>query len=656
MAKIWCLQELENKSKPVHANLLDFLQLLDKCTVQVFTVNSYFDKANPAEDLVVHQFQNPVLLEIMSPINRYRIVHKLGKRGKLNITKFPTNWLTEKSYSSKTKCHIVVVDIVQLTTSHYSKKTEKNEVLVEILAGMSRLREDPNYVVLLDTNLQWEDNLSQFNATHWNLFFHYYPDLTITSVLLVSMGQTKNLSILCYSCTRNVFVNRAEMLFPIDFVGMDTVSKIYRTLAQNLNGLSILHDSLPYGSKSVERFLSPGCSMLKNGVFTYEDRCVAGVLSGKFNYTVIISTRRHHFVGSASSHLLANQYIVSQYFFGEATTFRMAWVGVGTVYTDFKFQVFATYANTAWVALIAPFNGVTWIVIGATGFVTVGVIWWAGRFKRKGDIFIVLFWTIVSLLEESSAVMKALRRIVVKKYFPGFAIITGIWLLFGNLFGILYKGDMFTSLATKVLPTVPETWNDLLLGRERVPIVTSSTIDFHELDTNIRDKQASTMERLVVFEMLKIFPRESKMFKMVTSLKKRLLFFAHSQLEIALNSTNSQYLERKGNTSWIKLPQIFAVIDEHADLSILRRGFHVLGKYSGIPNLEMSLYTGRKPWFVKRNFFLKTFSRGLTALVESGIYYGWIESYRHYGLLHQVRWYVQNREYLRGELRNLPYL
>lgn len=100
--------------------------------------------------------------------------------------------------------------------------------------------------------------------------------------------------------------------------------------------------------------------------------------------------------------------------------------------------------------------------------------------------------------------------------------------------------------------------------------------------------------------------------------------------DVFLTASNISLLKIFSNlndTVAVEKEASFGVVDHGDTFKLFQQNLGLFGKYkSAIQHNEMSFYTMRMIWLVRKNFCSDIFVNGLTILVESGIYQRW---YKH---------------------------
>lgn len=294
---------------------------------------------------------------------------------------------------SRHPCHNLLLDYNGVTNDLWRNREGtllinwRGWITQRILRGLAGFRETPNFLIFQD-----------FPTFYHNQYFSFFKRSSHTFAVTSKYIWLTNAEafLFCQTCPSELMKLSQNQL-----ISLKRLQLYWKELHKNLNFAQVVHS----GSGKTE------CSVGEKKKDEFEDDCVYGTLSRKFNYTVVLieyAVNSNEIISTVIQGLATpeqvNKWVLE-------TMDPRGWPGIGVEYDDYNFQVFITtrVTRTSSVAgLLSPFDVPTWIAFSVT-VITTSVLFWI--ILDEGDSIKSLSkgisWLLLTLLEQSVEPLKS---------------------------------------------------------------------------------------------------------------------------------------------------------------------------------------------------------------------------------------------------------
>lgn len=346
------------------------------------------------------------------------------------------------------------------------------------------------------------------------------------------------------------------------------------------------------------------------------DNCVKFVLAQYYNFTLSAPTDGYE----TGVYSIVVSDLPSISFYNEILrkhSSDLAWSVHGAKLESFYFAVVTDPTEMGLNAVFMPFDKTTWSLI-ANFLLIFTLLLGLSSSSRNSKFFSAfrkyLLWTSSAILEQSNPF--PLKNLGTKM--PLFFI---FWLIMSLFCGVFYKGALYSYLTAQPVPTVPQTLEEVV--QENLAIVTSTKMKSKAHPDDIFYPLANILKDLLGGEVNQTRKQSDAFAYRLQTIYERVEGLMSEEAELARNVSLKLKVAVHPNTS-VALPGRFVLVDGIEDLTAFIEGMKYYSKSFVIKSSEVTPFVMRVPWLVARNFFYDLFSRGLGALVESGLYQRWI--------------------------------
>jgi hypothetical protein len=361
------------------------------------------------------------------------------------------------------------------------------------------------------------------------------------------------------------------------------------------------------------------CSLYHDRLSTPCIDCTLSILTEKYNFTVKTSNdetsnrigflTKYHAAGFLNS-FLAN-YRMNQF----------VWAIHGITFDRFQFVVFTDGLAANAGALLSPLDWKTWICT-ALSFVIFICFTGLGILRLQKKIALVL-WAISTVFEqtEESHTKELFGKLPDWK---SIVVIASWWFTMFFL-GIIYQGALFSGLAATGTPDVPSSLVQIL--KTDIPLFTSEySEDFTASKSAVIRNYHSSLHTEIIPDLLVGLDNAEPFHRYLSRIKVKSIHLEGDGYEVVRNISKQFPVNCKTHigSKQIVIPPTFGMLSLNKYLEELSSAMRMfIPEKLLLRNHDMNPFIKRSPWIGKRNLFFNVFSMGLSALVESGIYFRW---------------------------------
>jgi hypothetical protein len=475
----------------------------------------------------------------------------------------------------------------------------------EIIDSLVNLHEDPRLIFIELNPINYDSLRPNFPV---RLNFNRFSTLAVIFVFF-----NDSLNFLCVNCgltksgNRQLTLLNKNLTFPM-------LPKVLDIRKRNINfeGGNVI----PYFHANIS-----DCSFYHAKLLTPSIQCTMAVLGEKYNFTHVQRTngkRESHLVGmilNSPASLKMNKLLAG------LRKMRLDWFIHGISYQPFQLKIFTNTSKANFAVLLSPFDVWIWmcLLLSLVLLIVVGSL--VLRLKKKSKL---IFWTISVILEQ---VDESLTTILFQNLrWKYFLLILG-WSVTAFILGVIYKGSLFSCLTANVPPDVPSSLRKALLSP--IPIITTGC-NYYE--GNGTEGCISALKYLLIKDLLVGLSPTDSFHLYLNQVANKTVFVNGSEFDIVHNiSLNLPVLQEDTTEASFLLPETFGVLNAVRDLNDFSQAMKLYSPNTvSVKNHDMNPFVIRTPWIGSRNFFYQVFSRGLSSLVESGIYDRW-QNYEYIG-------------------------
>ncbi len=379
------------------------------------------------------------------------------------------------------------------------------------------------------------------------------------------------------------------------------------------------------------------CGLYENGLRTQAGHCTVHELAKKYNFTYIYDKFNPYFIlGEVTHHSPISSLGVQIHFLNAVKTnlVKNIWISYGCIYKQYTYVAFLSKADALdFFEVFSPFDILTACSflgsIVTCSLILSGII----LFKTKPKLSIStimnafrssVFYPIKSIFEQGD------QDIIIKyckKTLAGYFLISS-WLFLCFVFGNEYKGEIYSSMTSTKIPSVPESMVDLVM-RSDMPFFTTTGHIYN-------GAWYSTLKDMVLADIILAYKKGSFMRNFLEKFRVNLLLANYNnELDIIYNISNKMTVSLKEGHELSNIEK-FALVSNADDSDFFVGLMKKYTDYYVIPSKEDNLFVSRVPWHAMRNHMALRFSNGIARLEQSGIYNRWDRHYQSYEVIRKL--------------------
>ncbi|CAL8085538.1 unnamed protein product [Orchesella dallaii] len=502
---------------------------------------------------------------------------------------------------------------------------------VNAFYGMVLSNQDPHFVILMFTRFQ-ETVLSvdRYLTSLWNT-------ISLTGVLLLALKN--NVRLICPACSNSSENPLGNLLNFSHVIGShENLSRSAEVISRNLNQQIVLTNnfsSILYGNSiSQNKLMQKKCHQYPGYLI-----CCIFTLLQKYNFTLYDPYRQYQsnqtqrsVVGRLFSGTIMSRTGTYQTFLEVVSRegSRNAWIPYGCNYLPYKYVAFLSKIHatkTNFMSIFQPFDITTGFLLMASIF---GLVWVTIGFLKIPELAdvqrlplkTVVLFPITSFIEQSDGHHVIARF---RHSFGGYFLIS-TWLFLCYTIGNEFKGIMYSSMTSSIIPPVPQSMIDLVMFSD-MPYFTT-TKHFYN------GSFYSTLKDMVIVDL--DTGEDNFMKKFFSRFRNDVSLLYGTETAVINNITKELPVYTDQGMKFIR--KEFALVSTEDDIDHFVRLMEKLTEfYVIIPNKYVSPFISRIPWFGRRNHFNKLATMGIAHLVESGMHDRWVKLEKQYRLIGNLK-------------------